>query len=124
MAAGKLDMDWSFASRSGNFSISEFDKANFPSTSPQNPSGLTFTGPMSSPGDLNKNYVANRFDGRIEGKNLPQNLGSISGTARGSFVDGPGPDGAARGVIGNWNIGGSNYKATGIFAGSGRPGAP
>ena len=111
-AAGKLYMDWNFANRSGQFDITKFDKANFPETG-----GLSFGGEMKAPGELT--YSSNRFSGTIGG-DLPGNLGSLSGAARGSFVNDR-LGNPARGVIGNWNVGNANYKATGIFAGSGRP---
>jgi hypothetical protein len=44
----------------------------------------------------------------------------VSGVARGSFVNDLSGN-PARGVIGNWNVGNNNYKATGIFAGLGAP---
>jgi hypothetical protein len=46
----------------------------------------------------------------------------MTGNATGSFVRGP--LSPAQGVIGNWNVGSSTYKATGIFAGSGTPQIP
>jgi hypothetical protein len=116
-AAGKLDMGWEFAKRSGEFSITKFDRANFPRTG-----GLSFRGEMKAPGVLDNGIStdnSNSFSGPIAG-NLPGNLGSLSGAARGSFVN-DSIGNPARGVIGNWNIGGQDYKAGGIFAGSGRP---
>ena len=109
VASGKLFMDWDFAERAGNFEISKFDKANIGGQ------GLTFAGPISQPGNL-----GNHFAGNISG-NLPNNLGGLSGAAKGSFVNDLNGN-SARGVIGNWNVKGNNYKATGIFAGSGHPG--
>jgi hypothetical protein len=117
VAAGKLGMDWNFASRSGNFAITKFDKANFPSTD-----GLSFSGQMTAPGKFAEtpgNYAANRFSGNILG-NLPGDYGIVSGAARGSFVNDLSGN-PARGVIGNWNVGNNKYTATGIFAGSGIP---
>jgi hypothetical protein len=98
-------MTWEFGPRTGNLTIDKFDTANFGSN------GLSFTGAMSAPGQLN------HFGGSLSGS-LPSDV-SLSGSAAGSFVN----DGArkAAGVIGNWNIGGQGYKATGIFAGSGTP---
>ena len=47
--------------------------------------------------------------------------GTDCGFAQGSFVKGP--NHPAQGVMGNWSVGGANYGATGIFAGSKTPGA-
>ncbi|MFN2202489.1 MAG: hypothetical protein ACK2UO_14905 [Caldilineaceae bacterium] len=116
-AAGKLWMNWNFAQRTGRFDITEFDRANFPEMG-----GLAFGGQMSAPGKIDDtlgNYESNRFSGDIRG-NLPGGYGIVSGAARGSFVNDLSGN-PARGVIGNWNVGNNNYKATGIFAGSGAP---
>lgn len=110
VASGKLFMDWDFAERAGSFEISKFDTPNFGAK------GLNFGGRMNQPGNL----AGNHFKGPISG-NLPNQLGSLNGMARGSFVNDLAGN-AARGVIGNWNVQGQNYKATGIFAGSGHPG--
>ena len=96
-----------FAQRSGDLQISKFDTANFNN-------GLTFSGPMSAPGVAN----GNRFTGPLYGQ-LPSNLGSLSGSAAGSFVNNG--DMKAAGVIGNWNVVNSAYRAGGIFAGAGSP---
>ena len=112
VAAGKLNMNWNFAERAGDFEIGKFDKANFPSSG-----GLTFRGDLSRPGE-----IQSHFAGNISGS-LPNSAGNLSGVARGSFVNDR-QGNLARGVIGNWNVGGNNYKATGIFAGSGRPPVP
>jgi hypothetical protein len=109
VAAGDLTMDWNFAQRSGNLEISRFDAANFNG-------GLTFSGPMSAPGVIAGN--GNHFGGPLSGQ-LPGNLGSLSGSAVGSFVNNG--DVKAAGVIGNWNVAGSAYRAGGVFAGVGTP---
>ena len=43
--------------------------------------------------------------------------------ATGSFVRGPNSE-PAQGVIGNWDVHGDGYQATGVFAGSGNPTVP
>jgi hypothetical protein len=115
-ASGKLAMDWSFASRSGNLEISKFDTKNFDG-------GLSFSGPMCAPGVACGSQqlvtaAGSHFGGPISG-NLPGNLGSLSGSAAGSFVN----NGqiAAGGIMGNWNVAGDSYRATGIFGGMGTP---
>ncbi len=114
VASGKLAMDWDFAERAGNFEISQFDKANIGGQ------GLTFGGDMYTPGVLNDpSFAGNHFGGTIAG-NLPNNLGNLHGSARGSFVNDLAGN-RARGVIGNWNVKGHHYKATGIFGGSRPP---
>jgi hypothetical protein len=69
---------------------------------------------MSAPGVANGNH----FTGPLNGQ-LPSNLGSLSGSAVGSFVNNG--DMKAAGVIGNWNVVNSAYRAGGIFAGAGSP---
>ena len=106
VAAGDLGINWNFAERAGDLTISKFDQKNFEG-------GLTFEGPISDP---NPAVSGKHFVGEITGQNLPQNLGALEGSATGSFVNkGATP---AAGVIGNWNVGGEAYKATGIFGGS------
>jgi hypothetical protein len=110
VAAGNLNMNWSFAERSGDLTISKFDTS-------VTPEGLTFTGQMSSPGVADGNFTTpegNHFGGQLTGQ-LPNDLGSLSGNAAGSFVNNG--NAIAAGVIGNWNVGNSAYRATGIFAG-------
>jgi hypothetical protein len=111
VASGKLDMTWHFASRSGPLTISQFDAAHIDG-------GLTFQGQMSTPGNLK-----NKFGGdlALTSPNIPANLNDVQGFAQGSFVKGP--NHPAQGVMGNWSVGGANYGATGIFAGSKTPGA-
>ncbi|MEM7191556.1 MAG: FecR family protein [Pseudomonadota bacterium] len=99
---GDLGMDWNFAKRSGQFSITKFN-ANPVHELPD----LNVGGKMTMPGNFN------RFKGDIGGK-----VGQtpVMGGAYGSFVtDGKRP---AAGVIGNWGVSGQNgYKATGVFGG-------
>ena len=115
VAAGDLQMDWSFASRTGNFAISKFDRANFGSN------GLTFSGGLCAPGIPGCSFSAdgNHFKGGITGV-VSGNV--ASGIAAGSFVNDVARN-PARGAIGNWNVGTASgaYRATGIFAGSGTP---
>ncbi|MGH6792451.1 MAG: hypothetical protein ACRECF_06910, partial [Methyloceanibacter sp.] len=110
IATGDLDINWSFAQRSGELTISKFDKKNFEG-------GLTFEGPISEPNPY-AFASGTHFQGNITG-NLPQDLGALEGSAAGSFV-GSTSNGTRPppGVMGNWNVGGDNYKATGIFGGS------
>ena len=103
-ASGNMDMVWNFGPRKGNLTISNFDSEHIDG-------GLTFQGPMETPGELLKN----KFSGPLSGQ-LPNDLGNLSGLATGSFVN-KGND-VAKGVIGNWNINSNKYGATGIFAGS------
>jgi hypothetical protein len=107
VAAGDLDMYWHFGKRAGNFEITKFDQGNF------GPQGLTFGGPMNRPGQ-----IGNHFAGDIGTPNGSPI--SLLGTAAGSFVNN-GPSNPAAGVIGNWNVHGLNYRAAGVFAGSGLP---
>jgi hypothetical protein len=95
-ASGDLDMDWDFASRRGELTISNFDGRTF---------GTGHNGLKAVPGP-------NHFAGILVG-------GGTLGTARGSFVS----DGAvpAAGVIGNWGVTGYRYEATGIFGGRATP---
>lgn len=116
VAAGNLNMTWNFGPRTGNLTISQFDTQYFGGN------GLSFSGAMCAPGvscGTGINVAAgNHFGGPLSGQ-LPGGLGSLSGNAAGSFVNnGPNP---AAGVIGNWNVGHNDYKAGGIFAGSGTP---
>ena len=121
VAAGDLDMSWDFNARSGDLTISHFDRG-------LTPGGLTFTGAMSAPGELTGK---NEFGGPLAlvNETLPNNLSDLNGmtgSATGSFVRGPiNLNGGIpikgsipQGVIGNWNVGSEHYSATGIFAGS------
>jgi hypothetical protein len=69
---------------------------------------------MSAPGVANGNHFAGPLYGQ-----LPSNLGFLSGSAVGSFVNNG--DMKAAGVIGNWNVVNSAYRAGGIFPGAGSP---
>ena len=105
VAAGDLNMNWNFAQRAGDLTISKFDTS-------VTPEGLTFSGQMSAPGVAD----GNQFSGTLSGR-LPSNLDlkSLSVGAAGSYVNNG--NAVAAGVIGNWNVGNSAYRATGIFAG-------
>ena len=123
VATGDLDMNWDFNSRTGDLTISKFDKSI-------TPGGLTFTGAMSAPGELATGK--NQFGGPLSlaNEDLPENLSDLNGmtgSATGSFVRGPinfknngeiKSGSTPQGVIGNWNVGSGRYNATGIFAGS------
>jgi hypothetical protein len=113
VAAGDMHMGWDFAARSGQLDITKFDTKHF------GPNGISFGGLMTTPGDVS----INKFSGGLSGTNLPANLNDLNGFATGSFVNnGIKPQGVANGVVGNWGVGNNAYKATGIFAGSGKPG--
>jgi hypothetical protein len=112
-AKGDMAMNWDFGTRSGDLTISNFDKGHIDG-------GLTVSGQMTTPGELEGK---NKFSGELSGQNLPDNLSDLSGSARGSFVSGPdnvrdGPRSKPQGVIGNWEVGSERYKAGGIFGGS------
>jgi hypothetical protein len=104
-ASGDLTMNWSFAHRKGDLTISNFDSRHVNG-------GLTFG---SGPYGMTQIPNLNQFAGSLSGSGL-------SGSATGSFVNNGSV--AAGGVIGNWNVGDSNYKATGIFGGAGTPVLP
>ena len=108
---GDLGMNWDFAKRSGQFSITNFGPSV--ASDPQHlVPALNAGGTMTMPGNFNK------FSGSITGM---AGQTSVVGGARGSFVtDGKTP---AAGVIGNWNVNNINsgYRATGIFGGARRP---
>jgi hypothetical protein len=114
-----MTMDWDFAKRAGDLTISKFDTKNIDG-------GLTFTGHMTTRGEL---AGKNQFNGSLSGVNLPENLSDLSGSANGAFVRGPqnfdGKQGikgsVPQGVIGNWNVDSSKYTAGGVFGGSIRP---
>jgi hypothetical protein len=99
-----MNMNWNFASRSGNLSISGFDKS-------VTPAGLSFGGPMTAPGQLASS--PNQFSGTLSGTGV---AGALSGSANGSFVKGL-SDPAAN-VMGNFNVANQRYIANGIFAGA------
>lgn len=97
-AAGNLLVNWEFAQRKGDLTISNFDGQTF---------GTGKHGLTQVPSG------ANQFSGALSGGD------GLTGKANGSFVRGP--VSPAQGVIGNWNVGRNGYTATGIFAGSGVP---
>ena len=89
-------MDWYFASRNGQLTISHFDNHSFTA------GGLT-----QIPG-------VNQFKGAFD--NLP-NSGVVGSFANNGTVK-------AGGVLGNFYVNQNSYKASGIFAGSGTPHHP
>jgi hypothetical protein len=114
-----MNMGWNFASRSGDFTISKFDKGHFDN-------GLTFSGDLCAPGQGCGTPQGNHFGGAITGQ-LPNDLGSLSGWANGSFVRGPDnfnsqgqiiSGSTPQGVIGNWHVGSERYNAAGVFGGA------
>jgi hypothetical protein len=122
-ATGDMLMDWDFASRSGEFNVTNFDSQK---TGGYIPSGINFGGTLKAPGIPTGNL--NQFGGTLVVTSAPSGraeLNGIGGYANGSFVGAthlPGNiAGKPKGVIGNWNIGSTNYKAGGIFGGSLRP---
>ena len=112
VATSDLDMTWKFGARTGELAISKFDSYNFQG-------GLTFSGPMCAPGlscaPGSHVPAGNHFGGQLTGQ-LPNYQGPLSGSAVGSFVNGPGKPEA--GVLGNWGVGNERYLASGIFAGA------
>ena len=100
VAAGDLSMHWDFACRNGQLTISKFDNQTFDT----GPHGLAQVGAI------------NQFSGSFN--NLPDGIGG----AVGSFAD----NGAVKagGVLGNFYVNEAQYKASGIFAGSGVPSIP
>lgn len=105
-ASGDLTMNWNFAPRAGDLTISNFEGRTYATL----PNALTQPNP-----------ALNRFDGVLQQTAGPS-IDNLTGKATGSFVNNGSV--AAGGVIGNWNVGGSNYKATGIFGGAGTPRLP
>jgi hypothetical protein len=114
-AKGDMVMTWDFGARGGDLTISKFDTQHIDG-------GLTFTGHMTAPGEAG----LNQFGGTLSGKDLPDNVSDLSGSANGSFVRGPDNfrDGkpisksVPQGVIGNWTVDSGRYTAGGIFGGS------
>jgi hypothetical protein len=100
-ASGKLTMGWSFADRSGDLTISNFDQRTYRADN------------LSQP-----NQNINQFGGSLKQIDGPS-IGLTSGSATGSFVNNGSV--AAGGVMGNWGVEGDRYKATGVFGGSGTP---
>jgi hypothetical protein len=109
-------MNWDFSKRSGDFAINKFDVSHF-----ENTGGLSFSGAMSAPVNLGGAAINDHFTGSLSG-NLPNNLGLLSGSAAGSFVNNGTV--AAGGVMGNWNVSSNVYRATGVFGGIGTPAVP
>ena len=95
VAAGSMDMQWNFGSRSGAIEIGDFD-------------GRNFAGSLDLPGG------SNGYEGFIsEGSG-----GTAGGIVNGAFVnDGPN---ALAGTIGNFNLetSGGGWLAVGVFAGT------
>jgi hypothetical protein len=133
-AAGDLNMNWNFAQRSGDLTISHFDTAHIAG-------GLTFAGPMCAPGvacgsggHQFTTPQGNHFGGPLAlgnsaglSEDLRTKLSDLGGFATGSFVAGPANFDAnnavitgskPQGVMGNWSGGNDKYKATGIFGGA------
>jgi len=90
VATGDMSMNWNFGLRSGLLKIENFDNKNF-------------SGIMVAPGKV-------EFGGALAGS-------GVAGTATGAFV-GTNPGNAPGGVIGNFGVGNSSWKATGIFGGT------
>ncbi len=120
VATGDLNMNWDFATRTGDLTISHFDSDNF-----NDGLGLRFSGPMCAPGVTACGTPAgNHFGGALSGQ-LPENLDlsaadrALEGFALGSFARGPKNIGQSipQGVIGNWGVGNDRYMASGVFAG-------
>jgi len=105
-ASGNLTMKWNFRDRDGDLTISKFDTAHVNG-------GLTFSsgvgGMKQVPADFG---YKNEFTGVLSGSGM-------NGSATGSFVNNGSV--AAGGIMGNWNVQGQNYQATGIFGGAGTP---
>jgi hypothetical protein len=113
VATGDLAMNWNFANRLGNLTISKFDTS-------VTPGGLTFTGDMCAPGVAcgGGNFVTpegNHFGGPLSGA-LPGNLGGpLDGNALGSFVNNGNT--VAAGVIGRFEANNDLYGVAGVFGG-------
>jgi hypothetical protein len=98
-ATGDLRMGWDFGTRTGDLTISNFDGNR------QFSAGLTQVPGPNGVGHLNQ------FGGTLSNSNQ-----SLNGNVSGSFARGP--NGPAQGVVGNWNVSGEGYRATGVFAGT------
>ena len=96
-------MNWFFEQRAGDLTISNFDGRSYG------------TGEL---GLTQPSLDINRFTGSLTQFNGPQ-LTNLSGNATGSFFRRP--QSPAQGVGGNFHLRANDYKATGIFAGSGMP---
>ena len=107
VATGDAHMDWDFGQRAGMLEITNFDESG-----PYGP--LNVSGRMDMPGVLAGNAEWNKFGGPLDGSlGTGQSALGIAGAANGSFVKN-GSD-VVGGAIGNWNVGNSVYKATGVF---------
>jgi hypothetical protein len=107
LASGNVNMSWNFAERSGTLAISNFTDH----TNPYTPlPTLNVSGTMNMPGQLSE---INKFSGPLLPTPDSGTPSSITGNAVGSFAAN-GSDKAA-GVIGNFNAGNENYRASGIF---------
>ena len=93
-------MHWNFASRAGDLEIKNFDNRSYG----------TGTNGLTQP-----NLDLNKFGGSLT-QTGGDTIGTVTGHATGSFVNSPVKP--AAGVIGNWNVDSSAYKATGIFGGA------
>ena len=91
VASGVVSLTWNFAQSSGNIAIT-FD-------------GRTFGGIVDRPG----NPTAALFAGNLTGSQL---LGSVNGAIVSSSTS------TNAGIIGNFNVAGVNYYATGILGGA------
>jgi len=106
VATGNLNMNWNFGQRNGDLTISNFDSRSY----------------GTGPGALTQVPNLNQFAGnlnQIAGPNIANTTTNV-GNATGSFVNN-GPNNPAPGVIGNFNVQGDHYGATGVFAGAGTP---
>ena len=115
VATGNLAMNWNFADRVGDLTISKFDTTVVPG-------GLSFSGSMCAPGvSCGENAgvpSGNHFGGRlsvVQSASLPNSLSDLAGSAARSFVNNGNT--VAAGVIGNFKVQNDVYGATGIFGG-------
>jgi hypothetical protein len=112
IAGGGFNMDWSFQTRTGTASISDFD-------------GINASTPAGGLTDTSVSNALNSFTGTLSGTDtFPVTPTPVSGGIDGSFVSGPG--GSAAGVIGSFDLVGASVSATGIVAGEQvpQPGPP
>jgi len=99
-SSGELTMNWSFANRTGDLTISNFDARSYSTGA----NGLT--------------QPSLEFSGSLK-QTGGESIGLTSGSVTGSFVNN-GPV-AAGGVMGKWGVEGDRYQATGVFGGTGTP---